>query len=77
MMAVAGSTFESSFDSWKSGEMPNRSVGDSTMMTGFYMFNNPRDYFLQSVLPSYRDFFQMRRRREPVEVGGETSGLAS
>src|SRR5579862_545345 len=35
--------FESSFDEWKEGTMPDRGAGTSTMMTGFYMFNNPRE----------------------------------
>lgn len=30
------------FQSWRSGEMPDRSFGDSLAATGFYMGNNPR-----------------------------------
>jgi uncharacterized membrane protein SpoIIM required for sporulation len=35
-------SFEKDFEAWKSGESPDRSTADSTVMTGFYMFNNPR-----------------------------------
>lgn len=34
--------FEDDFAQWKTGKFPERGAAESTMATGFYMFNNPR-----------------------------------
>lgn len=34
--------FGPAFEQWKTGKFDERTAGESTMMTGFYMFNNPR-----------------------------------